>query len=104
MESVEMHNANRLREIGKLIENVCNTAEANRTQFEIAQLAAGYFKAQLHHKDLLADVLETELRHALEGYPFRSLETLCDCDMIDITQLAFSRDYSSVLGPKVYMG
>lgn len=93
MESAEMHNAKRLREIGNLINNVCDTAQVNLTKLEMTELAAAYYKAMFYDKKVLAKALFEQLRNATEGLPYESLESLYEANRISIMELAWCRSY-----------
>ena len=84
-------NAGRLREIGKLIEYTCDGVEKLDRELEIARLAAAYWKAVHFERKELGVELETELRKALDGKEFRTLEMMEGWGL-STPELAFCRN------------
>ena len=84
-------NVGRLKEIGDLIKYTCDKTESLDQELEIARLAAAYWKAMHFERKELGVELELELRKALDGKEFRTLEMMEGWGL-STPELAFCRN------------
>ena len=84
-------NVGRLREIGDLIKYTCDKTESLDRELEIARLAASYWKSIAMGRTELASRIKMELRKALDGKEFRTLEMMEGWGL-STPELAFCRN------------
>lgn len=89
----DKRNIQELLRIGELVTEVCRIAEQRYKSEEMAQLAAGYWKAICQDKNELALRIRQELINAHEGKTYLSIDELEEAGEISHQEAALCRNY-----------
>lgn len=89
----DKRNIHELLRIGELVTEVCRIAERQYKSEEMAQLAAGYWKAICQEENGLALRIREEMVKADKGQKYLSIDELEEAGEISHREAALCRNY-----------